>query len=750
MKKLNLSVSGMHCASCAFSIEKTLRETPGVQSCQVNVGTEKAAVTFDPSRTSLHQINKALAPLGYSLLETAPQTDDDPQLHQLHQARKKLWFLIPAAVIMFVLMGWDILSTEAGLLPMPPFPPSWMEYFGFVLASAVLLLAGRPFIRGIWIFLRSGQANMDTLIGIGTLTAWLYSTIVTFLPPDTLPANTELHSYFDVTVIVIAFIVLGKYLENRSKRRTGEAIRKLIGLQAKTALVERKGREMEIPIEEVVLDDLVLVKPGGKIPVDGLLIEGQSAVDESMISGEAIPVDKLPGDQLIGGTINRQGHLKFRATRIGSETVLSRIITLVEQAQSSKAPIQKTVDRISAIFVPAVLLIALLTIIVWLLVGPAWLGWPAALSNGLVAFVSVLVIACPCALGLATPTAVIVGTGRGAAHGILVKDAASLERLHRITHLVTDKTGTITTGQPVVTSLILEKDSGLASPADALALLAALEKKSEHPLAAAILDKAKREKIKIPQSDNFRVLEGQGLEAKIEGKKFLAGNASLLKKLGLSVPSRQTEQLTAEGQTPVFLCTENKLLAIVAIADTLRPGIRETVNQIQDLDIEITLLTGDHQNTASHIAAQAGIDRVRAEVLPADKAAVIQELQKEGQLIAMVGDGINDAPALAQADIGIAMGSGTDIAIESAQITLLRGDFSKVLKAIRLSRFTMSTIRQNLFWAFVYNVIGIPLAAGLFFPFTGWLLNPAFAGLAMALSSVSVVSNSLRLKNRKL
>jgi Cu2+-exporting ATPase/Cu+-exporting ATPase len=750
MKKINLPVSGMHCASCAFAIEETLRKTSGINSCQVNVATEKASVTFDESKTSLQQINAALAPLGYSLLENSLQTGEDHQLHQLHQSKKKLFLLIPAAIMMSLLMGWDILSATTDLLPMPPFPPAWMDYFGFALATTVLFLAGEPFVRGIGVFLRSGRANMDTLIGIGTVTAWIYSTIITFLPPNYLPTTTELHSYFDVTVIVIAFIVLGKHLENRSKLRTGEAIRKLIGLQAKTALVERKGQEMEIPVEEVVTGDLVLVKPGQKIPVDGRLIEGESSVDESMISGESLPVDKSPGDQLIGGTINRQGHLKFKATRIGKETVLSQIIALVEQAQNSKAPIQKTVDRISAVFVPAVLLIALLTLAVWLIAGSAWLGWPDSLSKGLIAFVSVLVIACPCALGLATPTAVIVGTGKGATQGILIKDATSLEKLHKITHLVTDKTGTITTGQPAVTGLRLEEESGFASNSEALAVLASLEQKSEHPLAKAVLKEAALKKIKIPPNSHFRILEGQGLEAVVEGKKYLAGNLSLLKKLGLSIPRQQIDELTAEGQTPVFLCSEKKLLAILTIADTLRPGIQETVQELHDLRIKITLLTGDHQNTARHIAAQAGIDQIRAEVLPIEKAEAIRELQKQGQLVAMVGDGINDAPALAQADIGIAMGSGTDVAIESAQITLLKGDFNKVLKAIRLSRYTMSTIRQNLFWAFIYNIIGIPLAAGAFYPLTGWLLNPAFAGLAMALSSVSVVGNSLRLKNRKI
>lgn len=749
-KNVILPVSGMHCASCAFNIEQSLQELPGIKSCQVNVGTEKAKIEFDPNIISVQQMNENLSDQGYQLMEESHHHAGQTPPHELHQTKKKLYFLLPTATLIFILMIWDIIAQGLGWLPMIPVPKEWMNYFAFVLATPTMFWAGKPFLKGILSFIKSGRANMDTLVGIGTLTAYLFSTAITFISPLQQLLSTDLHTYFDVTIIVIAFIVLGKYLEANSKMKTGEAIRKLIGLQAKTALVERDGQEHEIPIDQVQLNDLIIVKPGGKVPVDGIIISGQTSIDESMITGESIPSDKNPNDTVIGGTINKQGHIKFKATKIGSDTMLAQIITMVEQAQGSKAPIQKMVDRLSAIFVPSVLVLAVLTLFIWLLVAPYYMPYQQALSHGLIAFVSILVIACPCALGLATPTAIIVGTGKGAGQGILIKDAESLEKLHKIRHLVTDKTGTITIGKPVVTDMIVEKNTGIKSENEALAIISALEKKSEHPLALAILEKARQSKIEIPESHNFSITEGQGLQGTIDGVTYFAGNQKLLEKLGLSVPREQMHKLSMEGKTPVFLCTEKELLAIIGIADTLREGMAETIKEIHRLKIKITLLSGDNKNTAEYIAGQAGIDEVMAEVLPQDKAAKIKELQQNGELVAMIGDGINDAPALAQADIGIAMGTGTDVAIESAQITLLHGDFSKVLKALKLSRFTMSAIKQNLFWAFIYNIIGIPLAAGIFFPFTGWLLNPIFAGLAMAMSSVSVVTNSLRLKTKKL
>ncbi len=771
LKTENLPVKGMHCASCAFNIEESLKELPGVKSCQVNYGTEKAMLEYDPAKISVPQMNEKIDPLGYQLLQTTAvhpnhhgQDEHEAHLginepkqlkiHELHQQKQKLLFVLPVSALMFIVMIWMIAADFVNWLPPFPLSDDLTNKISFILATIVLFWIGQPFLKGLLTFIRFGRANMDTLVGLGTFTAYLYSSLVTLFPALGETLKIDLHTYFDVTIIVIGFISLGKYLEAQSKLKTGEAIEKLIGLQAKTALVARNGREMEIPVEQVKIHDLIIVKPGGKIPVDGVITEGNSSIDESMITGEPIPADKSPGDQVVGGTINKQGYLKFKATKIGADTLLAHIIDLVEKAQGSKAPIQKMADRISAIFVPIVLVISILSLAAWLLIGSFYLPFNTALSYGLISFVSVLVIACPCALGLATPTAIMVGTGKGAEHGILIKDAESLEKLHKINCLATDKTGTITTGQPVVTDLLPSPGSNL-SEKELLRLLASLEHKSEHPLAQAITEQARRDKIDLAETTDFEIIEGKGLKAKINSANktsptFWAGNIKLLRDLKISPPAAELEKITREGKTPVFLTDGKTVLGLVGISDTLKPNILSTIRQIHRLGIKVILLTGDHQNTAEYIAREAGIDQVIAEVLPQDKSKKIKELQAQGNLVAMIGDGINDAPALAQADIGIAMGSGTDIAIESAQLTLLHGDFSKLLKALKLSRNTMSTIKQNLFWAFFYNIVGIPLAAGLLYPFTGWLLNPIFAGLAMALSSVSVVTNSLRLKTRKL
>jgi Cu2+-exporting ATPase/Cu+-exporting ATPase len=771
LKTDNLPVKGMHCASCAFNIEESLKELPGVKSCQVNYGTEKARLEYDPAKISIAQMNEKIDPLGYQLMQPAGtmqghhhgQNEHEAHLginepkqmkiHELHLQKQKLLFVLPVSALMFIIMIWMIIADFVNWFPPFPLSGDLTNKISFILATIVLFWIGKPFLKGLLTFIRFGKANMDTLVGLGTFTAYLYSSLVTLFPALGETLGIDLHTYFDVTIIVIGFISLGKYLEAGSKLKTGEAIEKLIGLQAKTALVERNGKEMEIPVEQVKIHDLVIVKPGGKIPVDGVITEGNSSIDESMITGEPIPADKSPGDQVVGGTINKQGYLKFKATKIGSDTLLAHIIDLVEKAQGSKAPIQKMADLISAVFVPVVLVISILSLAAWLIIGSFYLPFNTALSYGLISFVSVLVIACPCALGLATPTAIIVGTGKGAEHGILIKDAESLEKLHKINCLATDKTGTITTGKPVVTDILPSPGSGLGEK-QLLQLLASLENKSEHPLAIAITEQARREKISLEETTDFEIIEGKGLKATLHTGKssrlYWAGNLKLLHDLKISPPAAELEKLTKEGKTPVFLTDGKTVLGLVGISDTLKPNIRSTIEQIHRLGIKVILLTGDHQNTANYVAREAGIDQVIAEVLPQDKSKKIKELQAEGNLVAMIGDGINDAPALAQSDIGIAMGSGTDIAIESAQLTLLHGDFSKLLKALKLSRNTMSTIKQNLFWAFFYNIIGIPLAAGLLYPFTGWLLNPIFAGLAMALSSVSVVTNSLRLKTRKL
>ena len=584
---------------------------------------------------------------------------------------------------------------------------------------------------------------MDTLIGIGTLTAYVYSIIITLLPQVRIAMNLPEYTYFDVTIVVIGFVILGKYAEAKAKLQTGEAIEKLLGLQAKTALVSRDDTEVEIPLSEVVVGDIVIVKPGAKIPVDGEMISGRSSIDESMITGEPIPVDKNVGDTVIGATINKQGSFRFRATKIGSETVLAQIITMVENAQGSKAPIQALADRISSIFVPVVLGVASAALVTWLTVGSSALGFPVALSYGILSFVGVLVIACPCALGLATPTAIIVGVGKGAQYGILIRNAEALEKLSGVDTVVLDKTGTITKGKPEVTDIIvLDKNRDTK---DILRIAASVENLSEHPLAEAIVKKAHEQEIEIGVAEHFAAMEGVGVTAVFEGK-----NISVNKPTKADTEKSDIRELQAQGKTVVIVNVDGKSIGLIALSDTLKNEAIDTIASLHAQGIKVAMLTGDNQLAAQYIADQAHIDTVIAEVLPQQKEEEIRKLQKAGAHVAMVGDGINDAPALVRADVGIAMGTGTDVAIESAGITLLGGDMSKLSKAIKLSKITMRGIKQNLFWAFVFNVVGIPLAAGAFYPLFGWLLNPVFAGLAMAFSSAAVVSNSLRIKMKNL
>ena len=552
-------------------------------------------------------------------------------------------------------------------------------------------------------------------------------------------------TYYDVAIIVITFITLGKYLEARAKVKTGDAIEKLLTLQAKTALVIRDGKETELPVAEVVHGDLIIVKPAGKIPVDGVITDGSSYVDESMVTGEPMPIRKAAGDSVVAGTLNTSGSFTFKATKVGAETMLAHIIRMVAEAQGSRAPIQALADKISSIFVPAVLVIAFLSLGLWLLIGAGPLGFAQALSFGLVSFVGVLVIACPCALGLATPTAIIVGVGKGAKEGILIKDAATLEKLHKVGVVVVDKTGTITRGKPELTSIRNLSDK---SDDEIVAVLASLENKSEHPIAHAITEYAKERYIAVLPVEQFEMLKGKGISGRVNGIKYFAGNPRAVAGEQRGSEASTLENETKEGKTPVVLAAEGKVLAVVMIADAVKPDAVKAVRDLHALGIKVVMLTGDDANTAGYIARQVGIDDVVAEVLPEDKLNKIKELQAQGEIVAMAGDGVNDAPALAQADVGIAMATGTDVAIESAGITLLHGDISKLVKAIRLSKLTMRGIKQNLFWAFAYNIIGIPLASGLFYPVFGWLLSPVFAGAAMALSSVSVVGNSLRLKTK--
>lgn len=761
MDEKTYRVKGMHCASCAAIITKKLSRTEGIEKVEVNLATEQAKVSFREHELSDSEINAVVGKFGYELTSeeegkkgesahssltdgsgTRPAAFGDKQ-EQLKQQQRLVRFSLPAALLVFVFMMWDIAS--AALHGVPHMPVS-MEVFNgltMILAAIFIFRIGKPFLDGILLFIRHKEANMDTLIGIGTLSAFTYSSIITIFPSFRELLALPAHTYFDVSIVVIGFVHLGKYLEARSRLKTGEAISKLVGLQAKSALLLRKGEEIEIPVEEVKKGNLLLVRPGSVIPVDGIIASGSSSIDESMVTGEPLPVDRKEGDQVIGGTINRHGSFSFTAMKVGSDTLLARIISMVEEAQGSKAPIQNIADRIAAIFVPAVLVTAALTLIAWLTVGTAFLGFPAALSFAIMSFVGVLVIACPCALGLATPTAIIVGIGKGAEYGMLIRNAESLERLSSVDTVVFDKTGTITNGLPEVT----DKGSldGSTSPAEIMMLAAAVERYSEHPLAAAVLKAARDEGAALPEISAFEALEGIGVRA-TAGDLRVTVRKPEAEETGLPA----VQALLQQGKTVVVVEKGNTVAGYIALSDTIKESAKEAVGELRKKGIRIIMLTGDNPSAAGYIASQAGIDEVIAGVLPGEKAEKIAALQKEGRTVAMAGDGINDAPALARADVGIAMATGTDIAMESAGITLLKGDIRKISQAITLSKATMRVIRQNLFWAFIYNIIGIPLAAGALYPLFGIFLNPVFSGIAMAGSSVSVVSNSLRLKAKKL
>lgn len=767
-------VKGMHCASCAGIIEKTLKKTDGVYSAEVNYGTEKVKVTFDKSKIiNAGELSEKIEPLGYSLAldqetshnhggqsaeEMGMSADEHAGHLGLNQSKKekllevadmrsKVVSAIPLAIFSVFVMGWDILA-EYNVVPgMGYMVEEFFHHLLPIFATYTLFVVGKPYLLGFYRFLRYGKANMDTLIGIGTSAAFLYSFIVTAFEESLRPFINTDHTYYDVTIVVITFIALGKYLEARSKIKTGDAIEKLLNLQAKTALVVRDGKEIEISVNDVRHGDLIIVKPGAKIPVDGVITDGLSFIDESMVTGEPMPTQKKVGDSVVSGTLNTSGSFIFRATKVGSETLLAQIIKMVEDAQGSKAPIQALADKISSVFVPITLVIAFVALGAWLLFGAGSLGFSQALSFGLVSFVGVLVIACPCALGLATPTAIIVGVGKGAREGILIKDAATLEKLHKVDTVIVDKTGTITIGKPTLVDI---KNLSDFKDEELVSIIASLEKKSEHPIAHAIVNYAQENRLSIGDVSNFEGIQGKGLRGSIKEVEYFVGNAKLIKDLNVMFDVSEIEQFTAQGKTPVILTTKDSVLGFVMVADEIKAESKQAVADLHKLGIEMVMLTGDDERAAKYIASLVGIDEVIAHVLPQDKLAKIKELQSRGRIVAMAGDGVNDAPALAQADVGIAMGTGTDVAIESAGITLLGGDISKLVKAIKLSKMTMRGIKQNLFWAFIYNIIGIPLAAGVFYPVFGWLLNPVFAGFAMAFSSVSVVSNSLRIKAKKL
>jgi len=746
-------IRGMHCASCAGTIERTWRKQPGVSAAEVNYGNESAKVSFDDATVRPEQLGEVIKPLGYTLVlprfpsaPSAPADDArEEKLAELAALQTKVWIALPLVALAIFIMGWD-LSAQAGWWDKPPMV--WYDFFHHLLpimATFMLFVVGAPYLRALGSFVRRGQAGMDTLIGLGTSAAFLYSFVLNaFELPLSKYLDTS-HGYYDVTIVVIGFVTLGKYFEAKAKLKTSDALQSLLGLQAKNALALREGREIEVPVNEVVVGDLLVVKPGAKIPVDGVVTDGSSSVDESLVTGESMPVVKNMGEAVTAGTLNSDGSFTFRATKVGAETLLAQIIKLVGEAQGSKAPVQALADKISAVFVPAVLGIALATFGLWLVCGIGTLGLAHALTLGLASFVSVLVIACPCALGLATPTAVTVAIGRGARTGILIKDAVTLQKLRRVTVLVVDKTGTLTNGRP---ELIEVQDLAGIGEKKILTLLAALEKKSEHPIARAIVARAERDGISLPNVADFEALKGRGLRGVIEGEEYFAGSERLAGERGFAPDAARLAEQTSRGRTPILLGGKNGLLAIAWVADAPKPSAKAEVARLHGLGLKLVMLTGDDENTARYIAKSVGIDEVYAKALPADKLTKIKALQTGGAVVAMAGDGVNDAPALAQADVGIAMGTGAEAAIETAGITLLHGDITRLGQAVTLSRQTMRVIEQNLFWAFAFNLIGIPLAAGLFYPFFGWTLSPAFAGLAMAFSSVTVVTNSLRLRGQ--
>jgi len=735
-RKIILPIAGMSCAACASRIERQLQKKEGVVSAGVNFATGSATVQYIPSLVSFEDLRKTVEDLGYQVVARKDLAEGEGMTQE--EESKILWrrFLVCAVLSSLVLAG-----SMPHLLPLiSQVPRRILFYLLFILTTPVQLYGGWRFYLGAWKALKNRTADMNTLITLGTSSAYLYSTAVTFFPRFTQVMGIRPEVYFDTAAIIITLILLGRYFEAQARGRTSEAIQKLMGLRPQTARVMRDGREQDLSIEEVKVGDLILVRPGERIPVDGIVEEGRSSVDESMVTGESMPVEKKAGDQVIGGTVNKMGTFKFVATRIGKDTFLAQVIKMVEEAQGSKAPIQRLAVRVAAIFVPSVMIIALITFWIWYVWGPR-----PSFTFALLNFVAVLIIACPCALGLATPTAIMVGTGLGAEKGILFKNGESLEMAQRLNTLVFDKTGTLTHGQPVVTEVIPLNER---QETEILIMAGSAERKSEHSIGEAIVNKTRELGLELAEPEHFMALPGYGIEAKIGGKEVLVGNPRLMEERNIDHDpvAEQLEMLAREGKTPVIVALEGQLSGIIAIADRLKEEAPEAIRALKGLGMDIYMLTGDNWPTARAIARRVGINHILAEVLPETKLQEIKRLQAKGKVVGMVGDGINDAPALAQADIGIAIGSGTDIALEASDITLIRDDLRDVARAIRLSRWTLRIIKQNLFWAFFYNSLGIPIAAGILYPFFGLLLNPAFAAAAMAFSSVSVVLNSLRLK----
>ncbi len=732
----------------AQELERHLAGLPGVIGVTFNLGTMEARIDYLPERTGTPSLRRAIEELGYRVYET-PGTASGAQADEAQRAAREAEHRDLRTKFTLA----TLLSAPVLFIAMSHGQVSWLDFPGvnwvqLALATPVVLYCGSQFYRGALAALRHRTADMNTLIAIGTGTAYVYSVAATVAPGLLAGASAEAHAagavppvYFEAAAVIITLILLGRMLESRAKSHTSDAIRRLMDLQARYAHVIRNRRELELPVEEVQPDDIVVVRPGERIAVDGIVESGASAVDESMLTGESLPVEKSVGDEVFGGTINRMGSFRFRATKVGRDTALQQIVRMVQEAQGSKAPIARLADVVSGIFTPAVLAIAVVTLIVWLVAAPSGMKINMALTT----FVSVLIIACPCALGLATPTAVLVGTGRGAENGILIRGGEALERARKIQTVVLDKTGTITEGKPAVVDIVT---IGRLSEVELLRLAASAERRSEHPLGEAVVRAARDRPVSLAEPSGFQAFSGFGIQAVVEGKPVLVGNAQLLRKNGVDIQefSRVLEEYAGEGKTAMFVAVGGVLEGVIAVADLIKPDAAAAVTALRRMGLEVVMITGDNARTAQAVAAEVGVDRYYAEVPPDGKAERVRQLQREGKVVAMVGDGINDAPALAQADVGIAIGTGTDVAMEASDITLIRGELHGVVTAIRLSRATLRTIRENLFWAFVYNIIGIPIAAGVLYPFAGILLSPVIASAAMSFSSVSVVLNSLRLK----
>jgi len=738
---VEIPIQGIQCASCVQTIEKSLLQQKGIVKTVVNLATAKAKVEYIPAEIGQSEIIKAIEDTGYKVLEI-PEEDDIEDAASAAREREyrnlKNKFLAGLTLAVLIFLG--------SMPHLFPWIPDFLQnhYVLWILATPVQFWIGWQFYKGAWGAFKHRNADMNTLIAVGTSAAYLYSVVTTLFPSFFESGGIRAQVYFDTSAMIIILILLGRLFEARAKGRTSDSIKKLLGLQPKTARVFRNDQELDIPVKDVVVADVVLVRPGEKIPVDGTVLEGESTVDESMISGESLPVRKRKDDGVIGATINKTGSFRFRATKVGKDTVLAQIVQLVRDAQGSKAPIQRLADVIASYFVPIVISIAIITFVVWFDFGPK-----PSLTFALLTFVAVMIIACPCALGLATPTAVMVGTGRGAESGVLIKDGESLETAHKLDTVVFDKTGTLTEGRPEVVAIAAYNSF---SEEEIVQNAASAERVSEHPLGESIVAKAEEMNIPLSKPKNFKAVEGRGIEASVDGKDVLIGNEEFMSDHGVSVTgiNEQAETYARQAQTPVCVSVDKILAGLLAIADPLKVESIQAVEKLKKMGLEIVMLTGDNQKTAEAVAKKAGINRVISEVLPKDKVEEIKSLQAQGKRVAMVGDGINDSPALAQADVGIALGSGTDVAMEASDITLIKGDLNGVVAAIDLSKKTIKVIKQNLFWAFFYNTAGIPIAAGILYPFFGILLSPIIASVAMAFSSVSVVSNSLRLRRIKL